>query len=149
MRFWLRFVANGLVVFLALYLVDTLARGRFRLEATWIAVILAVILSLLNSRIRPLRRLRARPRLALSVTVLTILMNALLLQVFAWAGALVSTADFAWALVPGAFVALLTGTVNWLIGFPSKERPRKGLAEKTDGRVGKREREAEASRAQN
>lgn len=36
-----RFVANAVAVFLALYLVDSVAEGRFVVKGVWAAIILA------------------------------------------------------------------------------------------------------------
>ena len=46
----------------------------------------------------------------------TVLVNALVLQAMVWAGALSST-GFVWVLAAAAFLALLGGVINWLIGF--------------------------------
>ena len=97
MRFLLRWIANGLAIYLALYLVDSVAGGRFRVSAVWLVVILAVLLGLLNSLFRPLRRVRSRPLVA---------------------------------LFAAAFISVLAGAISWLVGFPSKEKPR------TTGREG-------------
>jgi putative membrane protein len=123
-KFWLRWTANSLTVFLALYLVDSVAGGRFRVTALWVAVVLAVILGLLNSVVRPLRRARTRPLAAAAGAIVTLLLNALILQVFVWLGLSLTVERFAWVLVVAAFVSVLTGTVSWLVGFSSKEKPR-------------------------
>jgi putative membrane protein len=123
-KFWLRWTANSIAIYLALYLVDSVAGGRFRVEALWAAVIIAVLLGFLNSLVRPLRRLRSKPVVALSSAVLTVLVNTLVLQVFVWIGEALSAQSFAWVLAVAAFISLVAGTINWLIGFKSKEKQR-------------------------
>jgi uncharacterized membrane protein YvlD (DUF360 family) len=145
MKFWLRWTANGLTVFLAIYLVDSLAGGRFRVSAVWVAVALAAILGLLNSLVRPLRRARRKPLSAILGALLTLLVNALVLQVFVWLGSLVTAYSFAWVLAVAAFISVLTGTVSWLVGFSSREKQRSATRRQTESTPAP-EGEAKASR---
>ena len=145
MKFWLRWTANGLTVFLALYLVDSVAGGRFQISAVWVAVILAVLLGLLNSLVRPLRRARSKPLLALARTLLTVLMNLIILQVFVWSGSLVIAESFLWVLGVAVFVSVLTSTISWLVGFSSKEKRRVTSPRQIDAGAS-REGEARTSR---
>ncbi len=130
MKFWLRWLANGMAIFLGLYLVDSLLDGRFRLEATWAAVVAAVLLGFVNSLVRPLHRARSKPQRAALAVVVTVLVNALILQIFVWVGADVTTQGLLWVLLAAAFVTLLAGIINWLVGFNHKERPRPIIREK-------------------
>ncbi len=123
MRYLLRFASNSLAIYLGLYLVDSLVAPRFWIKSWWLAVILAVLMGALNSLIRPLHRLSSRPRRALAVAVATVAMNALILQVFVWMRAPISTSTVAWVFVPAAFVSLLGGMINRLVGFNIKEKP--------------------------
>lgn len=122
MRFLFRWVANAVAFYLALYLVDSLIAPRFYIEAVWVAVIVAVFLGLLNSLIRPLHLIKKKPWYALTVTVITVAVNTLILQIFIWAGAPLSATHMMWVLLAGAFVSLLGGVLNWLIGFKAKEK---------------------------
>jgi uncharacterized membrane protein YvlD (DUF360 family) len=130
-RFWLRWLANGVTIFLGLYLVDSLVHGRFRLEATWAAVVAAILLGLVGSFVRPLHRARTKPQRAAVTVVLTVLVNALILQIFIWIGADVTSRGAQWVLLAAAFVTLLAGLINWQIGFNHKERPRPAIREKS------------------
>lgn len=118
-----RFVANAVAVFLALYLVDSVAEGRFVVKGVWAAIILALVLGFLNSLIRPLHRARSKPLYAGISALATLLVNALVLQLLVWARAL-STADMGWVFLAAAFVAVVTGAISWLIGFGSWEKTR-------------------------
>ncbi len=131
MRYLLRWIANSIAFFLALYLVDSLIAPRFWVRSWWIAVILAVLLSTLDSLVPPLHRLKTRPQRALTTAVATFVMNALVLQIFIWIGAPLSTTSIVWVLVVAAFVSLLGGVLNWLIGFKKKERPGAVTRERT------------------
>ena len=91
MKFLLRWIANSVAFYLALYLLDSLVAPRFWVQAVWVAVIVAVFLALVNSLIRPLHRLRTRPYRALVMALFTLIVNALVLQIFVWAGASLST----------------------------------------------------------
>ncbi|MFH1834308.1 MAG: hypothetical protein ABH877_04720, partial [bacterium] len=84
----------------------------------------ALLLGLANSFVRPLRRARSRPLNALSVVALTVLVNALVLQVFVWARTPLAARNFGWILIAAAFVSLIAGVINWLVGFKSKEKAR-------------------------
>jgi uncharacterized membrane protein YvlD (DUF360 family) len=121
-RFVLRWAANSLTFYLAMYLVDTLLAPRFFIEAVWIAVLLAILLALLISLIKPLHRREDRPARAWGVAVATVIGNALIIQLFIWMRAPLSTTGFHWVLVTAIFLALLGGVINWLIGFkPPKQ----------------------------
>ena len=145
MKFWLRWTANGLTVFLALYLVDSLADGRFRVSAVWVAVVVAVILGIVNSLVRPLRRARSKPLSAVLGALITVLVNTLVLQVFVWLGSSLVADSFMWVLAVAVFISVLTGTVSWLVGFSSKEKQRAAARRQTDTGPA-REGEAKASR---
>jgi uncharacterized membrane protein YvlD (DUF360 family) len=118
-----RWIANSLAFYLALYLVDSLASPRFHVGAVWIAVLLAVFLGLLNSLVRPLYRVKSKPALAIGEAVVTVLLNALVLQIPIWAGAPLSATNVVWVFAAAAFLALLGGTIDWLIGFKQKDKP--------------------------
>lgn len=145
MKFWLRWTANSLTVFLALYLVDSVADGRFRVTALWVAVVLAVILGLLNSLVRPLRRARTKPLAAAISAIIILLLNILVLQVFVWLGSSLTVANVVWVLAVAVFIAVLTGTVSWLVGFSKKERPGQAPRRQADDGP-RRQGEAKASR---
>jgi uncharacterized membrane protein YvlD (DUF360 family) len=130
-KFWLRWVANSVALFLALYLVDSLLHGRFRLEATWAAVVVSILLGFINSFVRPLHRGRSKPLRAAVMTVITVLVNAFVLQVFVWVGVDVTSQGILWVLLAGAFVTLVAGLINWQIGFNRKDKPRPSIREKT------------------
>ena len=123
MKTMLRWTADAVAFYLALYLVDSVVGGRFKIGAVWVAVVLAVVLGLLNSLIRPLYRVRSKPVLAISEAVFTVLLNALILQIVIWAGGPLSALGVVWVFVVAAFLALLGGVINWLIGFKKKETP--------------------------
>ena len=127
MKFWLRWLADSIAIFLGLYLVDTLLDGRFKLEATWAAVLAAILLGFVNSFVRPLHRARSKPQRAALAAVLTVLVNALLLMVFVWVGADIAALSFLWVLLTAAFVTFLTGVINGLVGFNRHERQRPSI----------------------
>jgi uncharacterized membrane protein YvlD (DUF360 family) len=123
MKFLLRFMANTIAVYLVLYLVDSVTKSRFQVGAVWVAVFLAVLLGFMNSFIRPLPRVKTKTVRALVVTALTLLANALLVQIFAWATPL-SVANLSWVLAVTVFIVVVTGTLNWLVGFGVPEKTR-------------------------
>ncbi len=131
MKFWLRWIANGIAVFLALYLVDSLLHERFHLEKTWPAVLAAIVLGLLNSLIRPLHRARSKPGRAALIAAVNIAANMLVLQLFVWVGADVSTGGIGWVLLAATFVTIVTGLINSQVGFGHKGKPRSGIRERT------------------
>ena len=123
MRLLLRWMANALAFYLALYLVDSLIAPRFYIGAVWMAVILALLLGILNSLARPLHRVRTKPQRALVVTVVTVVVNAFILQIFMWMGAPLSSTGFHWVLVAAIFLTLLAAVINSLIGFKPEKEP--------------------------
>jgi uncharacterized membrane protein YvlD (DUF360 family) len=130
-KFWLRWLANSAAIFLALYLIDSLLHGRLKLEATWAALLAAILLGFVNSFVRPLHRARSKPHRAALTIAATVLVNAFLLQLFVWVGADVSSQGFVWVLLAAAFVTLVSGLINWQVGFNRKERPRPTIRQKT------------------
>jgi putative membrane protein len=122
-RLVLRWIANSLAFYLALYLVDSLIAPRFFIGAVWLAVILAVLLGILNSLVRPLHRMHSRPQRAWGVAVATVVVNALVLQAFMWIGAPISATGLQWVVVTAIFLSLLGGIINWLIGFKPEKEP--------------------------
>lgn len=125
MRFLQRLTANTITVYLILYLVDSVTGGRFLVGNVWVAVFLALVLGLINSLIKPLKRVRTRTGRALVVSLLTLLVNALFVQIFVWSTPLYSV-NLSWTLLVAAFVAVVTGAIDWLIGFGPSPKARPG-----------------------
>lgn len=148
MRFMLRWMANAVSFYLALYLVDSLIAPRFYVEHIWVAIVLAVGLGLMNSIVKPLHRLKKNPVSAVTVAFMTVVLNTLVLQLFIWFGAPLSATHVLWVLLTGAFLSLLAGVLNWLIGFKPKERPSAMALERTD-REAKAKRESSEARQKN
>ena len=122
MRLLLRWISNALAFYLALYLVDSLLAPRFFVGAVWVAILLGLFLGALNSLVRPLRRLRAKPGQACGIAAVNVIINAFVIQLFMWVGAPLSATGFQWVLATALFLTLLAGLINWLIGFkPTKE----------------------------
>jgi uncharacterized membrane protein YvlD (DUF360 family) len=123
MRFLVRWFANALAFYLALYLVDSLASPRLLIKAVWVAVLLALLLGALNSLVRPLHRMRAKPGQAWGTAAATVIVNALVIQIFVWIGAPLSAGGFQWVLVTALLLAFLGGLINWLVGFKPPKEP--------------------------
>lgn len=146
MKFVLRLVSNALAFYLALYLVDSLVAPRFWIRSLWIAPLLAVLLAVPNSLVRPLPKLKTKPRRALTAALLTMLANAFVLQIVIWVGATLTATSFLWVLITAAFLTLLAGLINWLIGFKEKEKP-KVITRELRASHTSRDREVRAPRA--
>ena len=129
MKFWFRWLANGVATFLALYLADSLLHERFHLKAAWPAVLAAIVLGFINSFVRPLHRGRTKPQRAALTTVVNLLVDAFVLQLFVWVGADLTSRGFIWVLLAAALVTTVCGLINWQIGFGQKEKPRPRLRE--------------------
>jgi putative membrane protein len=123
MRFLLRWISNALAFYLGMYLVDSLMAPRFFVGAVWVAILLGLFLGALNSLVRPLHRMRAKPGQAWGVAVATVMINAFFIQLFIWMGAPLSTTGFQWVLAVSFVLALLAGLINWLIGFKPPKKP--------------------------
>lgn len=116
MRYLLRLAVNAITLYLAFYMVDSIVPRRFSVGAVSVAVLLAILLGCLNSFIRPLHKARTRPQRAAMVAFGTLVMNAIVIQVFVWIGPL-HAANFLWVLFVAAFVSVLAGVMNYLVGF--------------------------------
>jgi uncharacterized membrane protein YvlD (DUF360 family) len=140
-KFWLRWFANGIALFLALYLVDSLLHERFHFSKTWPAVVAAIILGFIDSFVRPLHRAKSNaPRAALTM-VAVVLVNTLILQLFVWVGAQVTARSLLWILAAGAFTTLISGLINWQVGFGQTKKPRASVSEKRKTGAGSTERQ--------
>jgi putative membrane protein len=135
MRFWLRWITNGITIFLALYLTDTLLHERFHFSATWPVVVAAIVLGFLNSFVKPLHRARSKPGRAAVIAVATVIVNAFILQLFVWVGADLTSRGFLWVLLAAAFVTLVAGLINSQVGFGRSGKQRPGRSERP-GRPG-------------
>jgi uncharacterized membrane protein YvlD (DUF360 family) len=124
LRFTYRWATNTLAFYLALYLVDSLIAPRFYIEEGWIAIVLAIILSALNSLVRPFPRFRTRRNRALTVVGLTVVANWLFLHLIMWLGAPVSATNPIWVLGAARFLTLLAALLNHIVGFKPKEQPK-------------------------
>ena len=98
-------------------------------------VVAAVILGFLNTFVKPLHRAQSKPLRAAGFTLVTIIVNAFILQLFVWVGADLSSGGFQWVLLAGAFVTLVTGLVNSQVGFGASGKQRPGRRERP-GRPG-------------
>ena len=126
MRFWLRWIANGIAIFLGLYLVDSLLHERFHFAATWAVVVAAIVLGLPEQlrQAAPPRPRQAAPGAHLAVVV-TVLVNALILQIFVWVGADLTTRASSGCLLAGGVRHPDRGAHQLAGGLrPAKRRPR-------------------------
>jgi uncharacterized membrane protein YvlD (DUF360 family) len=121
---FIRWISNTLALFIGLYLLDSLAHGGIQTQAAWAAFLIAVLLGLLNSLVRPLPRLRDKPQNAALSAALTIFFNALIIEILSLIQSPISVRNPLWALAAGLFIAALTGVINWLIGFDKKTKER-------------------------
>ena len=118
MRFWLRWIANGIAIFLGA-LPDGLACSTSASTSRppgrwwWRPSSWASSTASSGRSTAPGASLSARPW-SPSVTVLV---NAFILQLFVWVGADVTSRGFLWVLLAAAFVTLVTGLINWQVGF--------------------------------
>jgi putative membrane protein len=138
----IRWISNTLALFVGLYLLDSLAHGGIQVKAAWAAFLIALLLGLLNSLVRPLPRLRDKPMNAALSALLTIVFNAFVIEILSLAGSPMTVRNPVWALVAGLFIAVLTGVINWLVGFDKKTKERQDTVMTTGFDLG-----ASASRA--
>jgi hypothetical protein len=122
LRFAYRWAANGLAFFLGLYLVDTLIAPYFHVKKLWLGIVLAVLLSAINSTNRPLRGYKANRGRAFGFFGLTTLGNYLFMQIIAWIGAPLSGNPIC-IMVAAAFLTLLAAAMNHIVGFKPRKQP--------------------------
>lgn len=122
MRFLYRWAANGLAFYLGLYLVDTLIAPWFYIRRGWIAIVLAVLMSCVNSMIRPFPRFKTRRKRSFGFFGLTALGNYLFMQIIVLLGSALTGNPFG-VLLAAIFLTLLAALMNHLIGFKPKEGP--------------------------
>ena len=100
-------------------LITSLTLDGVKVEPWWWAVIVAVVLGLINSWIKPLVKLLALPVNFLTLGLFTFVINALMVLLASWlVGPHFQVLDIWWAM---AFSIVLT-LVSWLLHlvFPSK-----------------------------
>jgi uncharacterized membrane protein YvlD (DUF360 family) len=123
LRFVYRWIANGLAFFFGLYLVDTLIAPYFYLRKLWLAIVIAVLMSAINSTNRPFRGYKANRGRALGFFGLTALGNYLFMAIVSWAGAPLTGNAMAF-MFAAVFLTLLAALLNHLVGFKPKEQPK-------------------------
>ncbi len=121
MRYIYRLAINALTFYLGLYLVDTLLAPHFLLKRVWIAIVLAVLLAAINSTNLPFRGYKTNRGRAYGIFGLTVLGNYLFMQIVAWVGAPLSAHPIA-IMFAAAFLTILAGAMNHLVGFKPKEQ---------------------------
>jgi hypothetical protein len=123
LRYVYRLLANMLPMYLGLFLMDTMLSPHFYLRKMWIVIVLSVLLSAINSTIKPFPRFKANRGRAFGFFGLTALGNYLFMQIISWLGAPVTGNPVAF-MFAAVFLTLLTGLVNHVVGFKPKEQPK-------------------------
>jgi hypothetical protein len=123
LRFVYRWVSNGLALFFGLYLVDTMIAPYFHLRKVWLGIVLAVLLSAINSTNRPFRGYKVNRGRAFGFFGLTALGNYLFMAIISWMGAPLTGNAVAF-MFAAVFLTLLAALINHLVGFKPKEQPK-------------------------
>jgi uncharacterized membrane protein YvlD (DUF360 family) len=123
LRYVYRLLANLLPLYLALFLMDTMLAPHFYLRRMWIVLVLSVLLSAINSTIKPFPRFKMNRGRAFGFFGLTALGNYLLMQIISSLGAPLTGNPIAFMLA-AVFLTLVTGLVNHVVGFKPKEQPK-------------------------
>ena len=138
MRLTLRWVSNCLAIFLALYLLDSVSSGGFRVKSWWVALVAGVLLGLLNSTVRPRSRIRGKPARLFVWVVAILVVNTLVIQIFVWSAGILASRNLLWTIAAGFFVAAIAQLITWLIGFDQKHAGTKETAPATPERARER-----------
>lgn len=104
-----RFIVSALAVFITAWTLDGVS-----VEPWWAALLVAAVLGLINTFIRPIVKFFSLPLNILTLGLFTLVINALMVMLCAWCVSAHFKVDgFLWAL---AFSVVMT-IVNWLLSL--------------------------------
>jgi len=137
-RLTLRWVSNCLAIFLALYFLDSVSAGGFKVKSWWVALVAGVLLGLFNSTVRPRSRIKGKPARLFVWVVAILVVNTLVIQIFVWSAGILASRSILWTISAGVFVAAIARLITWLIGFDQKRTETRETAPATPERARER-----------
>lgn len=119
MKFLIRWIVTAIAVGAAVWLVPgiTTVGG----DATIAIAVMALVFSLVNIAVKPIAQFLSLPITVLTLGIFYLVVNALLLELAAWAatglfGSGIAIAGFGSALVGSIIISIVSALVNGLIG---------------------------------
>ena len=119
MNFLIRWIATAVAVGVAVWLLPGIS--TVGPNGTIAIVVGALVLSLINISIKPIAQVIGAPITVLTLGLFYIVVNALLLELAAWAstaifGSGISVASFGWAFVCSIIISIVSAIMNGILG---------------------------------
>ena len=119
MNFLVRWIATAVAVGVAVLIVPGITTVGS--NATIAIAVGALVLSLINISIKPIVQLISSPISVLTLGIFYLVVNALLLELAAWAstglfGSGIAVSGFGWAFVGSIIISIVSALVNGMIG---------------------------------
>ena len=107
----LRFFISALAVGITAYTLDGVTVSPW-----WAAIIVALVLGLINTFIRPIVKLLALPLTVLTLGLFTFVINALMVMLCSWLLEQFEVENFWWAMLFSLVVSIVTWILNLFFG---------------------------------
>lgn len=119
MSFLIRWIATAVAVGAAVWLVPGITTVGS--NATVAIIVGALVLSLVNITIKPIVQLISSPISVLTLGLFYIVVNALLLELAAWAstalfGSGIAIESFGWAFIGSIIISIVSAIMNGILG---------------------------------
>lgn len=119
MNFLIRWIATAVAVGAAVWLLPGIS--TVGPNGTMAIVIGALVLSLINISIKPIVQVISSPISVLTLGLFYLVVNALLLELAAWAstalfGSGIEVASFGWAFVGSIIISIVSAIMNGVLG---------------------------------
>ncbi|MBO4352991.1 MAG: phage holin family protein [Eggerthellaceae bacterium] len=119
MNFLIRWIATAVAVGAAVWLVPGITTVGS--NATVAIIVGALVLSLVNITIKPIVQLISSPISVLTLGLFYIVVNALLLELAAWAstalfGSGIAIESFGWAFIGSIIISIVSAIMNGILG---------------------------------
>ena len=119
MNFLIRWIATAVAVGAAVWLVPGITTVGS--NATVAIIVGALVLSLINITIKPIVQLISSPISVLTLGLFYIVVNALLLELAAWAstalfGSGIAIESFGWAFLGSIIISIVSAIMNGILG---------------------------------
>ncbi len=120
MKLIIRLLINTIAIVIVAYILHP----HVTLTSWKSALVAGILLSLLNTLVRPIFKLLALPINLLTLGLFIFVINAFILKILDWLMKGFNISGFGWAIVAAIIISIVTTILNILIGDRKKERRR-------------------------
>ncbi len=111
MKFILHWFLSALAIIITTYLINKLFTGSVSVDPWWVTLVVALVLGVVNTLVRPLMLVLTLPVTILTLGVSILFINGLMIMLVSW---LVPGFEIA-SFLAGFVFALILSVTNWLL----------------------------------